>query len=129
MIEYFIFFVLLIVAFFIGRLIGRLSSERGFKERLLDARKDATNRSRSIMQGQISEQLAPFLPGFPYDAADARFIGKPIDLIVFKGLKDKQIEELIFVEVKTSSSKLSKNEKDLKDVIINKKVKWLEFRI
>lgn len=129
MLTYIILTLLIIIAFLLGRLIGKLTSEKSFKQRLLDARKDATNRSRSIMQGQISEQLAPFMPGFPFDAADARFIGKPVDLIVFKGLKDKQIEELIFVEVKTASSKLSKNEKDLKNVIQNKKVKWYEFRI
>ncbi|MFT4260912.1 MAG: Holliday junction resolvase-like protein [Candidatus Woesearchaeota archaeon] len=120
---------LILIAFFIGRLIGKLSSEKSFKQRLLDARKDAANRSRAVMQGQISEQLAPFLPGFEYDAADARFIGKPVDFLVFKGLSNKKIEEVIFVEVKTSNSNLSKNEKDLKEVIKNKKVKWFEFRI
>lgn len=129
MLIYVILIILILVAFFIGRLIGKLSSEKTFKERILDARKDATNRSRSIMQGQISEQLAPFLPGFPYEAADSRFIGKPVDFLVFKGLSNKQIEEVIFVEVKTANSKLSKNEKDLKEAIQNKKVKWFEFRI
>lgn len=129
MLIYVILILLIILAFFIGKLIGKLGSEKNLKQQILDARKDATNRSRAVMQGQISEQLAPFMPGFPYDAADARFIGKPVDLIVFKGLKDKEIKEVIFVEVKTANSKLSKNEKDLKEVIQNKKVRWFELKL
>jgi predicted Holliday junction resolvase-like endonuclease len=129
MLTYLILILLIIIAFFIGKLIGKLTTEKTIEKRILDARKDAANRSRAVMQGQISEQIAPFLPGFSYDAADVRFIGKPVDFIVFKGLKDKEIEEVIFVEVKTANSKLSKNEKDLKEVIQKKKVSWFEFRI
>ena len=30
-----------------------------------------------------SEQMAPLLPEFPFASADARFIGNPIDFVVF----------------------------------------------
>jgi predicted Holliday junction resolvase-like endonuclease len=50
-----------------------------------EIRKDSVNRSRYTLKGRISEQMAPLLPEFPYSPADARFIGNPIDFIVFDG--------------------------------------------
>src|SRR6267154_6463393 len=52
------------------------------------ARKDSVDRSRSTLKGQIAEQMAPLLPGFPYMPSDARFLGDPIDYVVFKGRAD-----------------------------------------
>ena len=117
-----------IIFFLIGQFIGRLKSEKSFKQRLLDARKDATSRSRAILQGQISEQIAPLFEDFKYDIADVRFIGKPIDFIVFEGLSKGEVERIVFLEVKTSSSKLTKSEKQIKDVVENKKVFFDEYR-
>ncbi len=129
MLTYIILALLAIIAFFLGKLIGKLQSEKTFKQRLLEARKDSLNRSRAVIQGQISEQIAPLLKGFPYEASDLRFIGKPIDFIAFKGMNEKNIEEVIFVEVKTGDSKLSSQEKKLKKAIEDKKVSWYEYRI
>src|SRR5882724_11599495 len=52
------------------------------------ARKDSVERSRSTLKGQIAEQMAPLLPGFPFLPADARFLGDPVDYVVFKGRAD-----------------------------------------
>ena len=46
-------------------------------------RQDAIKRSRAVLGGQMVEQVSPYLPGFPCNPADARFIGKPIDFIGF----------------------------------------------
>jgi predicted Holliday junction resolvase-like endonuclease len=51
-----------------------------------EIRKDAVNRSRSTLKGKIAEQIAPMLPEFLYNPADARFIGSPVDYIIFDGL-------------------------------------------
>lgn len=81
------------------------------------------------MGGQFSEQLAPYLPNFEYLPTECKFLGKPIDFVVFKGMDNKKIEEIIFVEVKSGNSKLNTHEKNLKDTINKKKVKWVEYRI
>jgi predicted Holliday junction resolvase-like endonuclease len=49
-------------------------------------RKDSVNRSRSTLKGKIAEQMAPVLPDFCFNPADARFIGSPVDYIIFDGL-------------------------------------------
>ena len=48
--------------------------------------KAAIAQSRAVLGGKFVEQLAPYLPEFKYDPTEARFIGSPIDLIVFPGL-------------------------------------------
>ena len=65
-----------------ARLEGLLE---GREKDLAEARRDSVQKSRSSLKGQIAEQLAPLLPGFRYLPADARFIGDPIDYLVFSG--------------------------------------------
>jgi predicted Holliday junction resolvase-like endonuclease len=62
------------------------------KEQHHQALKDARNRSldgsRAVIKGKIAEQLAPVLPNFKYLPSDARFIGDPIDYVIFNGYTD-----------------------------------------
>ncbi len=120
----------------IGYYLGRKISERFYKikfdewkkEYEKSIRKDAVERSRAVLGGKFSEQLAPYLPDFKYDPTEARFIGSPVDFIVFKGISKKEPEEIIFVEVKTGKSNLSENERKLKQIVENKKVRWEIYR-
>ncbi|MGC9310046.1 MAG: Holliday junction resolvase-like protein [Candidatus Nanoarchaeia archaeon] len=122
-------FLALIVGVFLGKRIGELRQDRLWQERLPEHRRDAVKRSRAVLSGQFSEQLAPYMPGFSYSPSECRFIGKPIDLIVFKGMDEKQIDELVFVEVKSGSAHLSSVEKSLKEAIQAGRVRWEEFRL
>lgn len=119
----------LAIAYWMGYKNGCFRRDKHWEETLPDQRKDAIMKSRAVLGGQFSEQLAPFLPDFKYLPTECRFVGKPIDLIVFKGMDDKDINEVIFVEVKSGNAKLSSHEKKLKEVIDQKKVRWEEYRI
>jgi len=121
--------VALFVVFIIGEKIGAYKKHKEWEEALPDYRKDAIMKSRAVLGGQYSEQLAPYLPNFKYLPTECRFVGKPIDLIVFKGMDEKNINEVVFVEVKSGKAKLSEHEKNLKDTIQNKRVRWEEYRI
>ncbi len=118
-----------ILTFLIGKYIGKLIERKNTETKIEQERKDAIQRSRSILGGQFAENLAPYLPNFPFNPSECKFVGKPIDFIVFKGLDNKQTEEIIFVEVKSGKSKLSDTEKHIKEVIQNKKVKWMEYKV
>ncbi|MGA9266680.1 MAG: Holliday junction resolvase-like protein [Rhodomicrobium sp.] len=109
--------------------IGRLVGEKTTADKFPEAKKAAVQRSRSVLSGMFAEQLAPYLPDFPFSPTEAKFIGAPIDFLVFKGLDDQRIEEVIFVEVKSGSARLNHNEHSLKDAIINKRVRWHEYRV
>ena len=124
-----LFLIGLILAYFVGQKIATIRRDRHWESEIPGHRKDAILKSRSVLSGMFSEQLAPFLPNFNFKPTECRFLGKPIDFIVFKGLDDKKIDEVVFVEVKSGKSKLSNVEKSLKEAIKNKKVKWEEYRI
>lgn len=117
------------IAFWIGLKIGSFRKDREWGSKIPDIRKDAAERSRAVIGGQFSEQLAPYLPNFNYKPTECRFIGKPIDFLVFKGMDDKEIEEVVFIEVKSGDSKLSTPERRLRDAIKEKNVRWEEYRI
>lgn len=119
----------LVVAFFIGQKIGAYKKHKEWEDALPEYRKEAIMKSRAVLGGQFSEQLAPFLPNFKYLPTEARFVGKPIDFLVFKGMDEKKINEVVFVEVKSGKAKLTEHEKNLKDTIDNKRVRWEEYRI
>lgn len=123
--------VLLVVAlgFVIGYFVAKYKTNHDWKDRLPEIREAAIKQSRSVLAGQFSEQLAPYLPDFPYSPSEARFVGKPIDFIVFKGLDNKAPEEVVFVEVKSGKSRMNETERKLKEVIDNKKVRWEEYRV
>ena len=120
----FVFFGFLL--FFLGFLIGKIQAAKGERK----IRKDAVNRSRAVIGGQVAEQLAPFLPGFPCNPADCRFVGKPVDFVVFSGLSEKnKVSEIVFVEVKTGNSSLSDREKQVKECVQKGNIRYEEYRI
>ncbi len=116
----------MLIGFVLGSLIQKLKNSSEFKKQ----RKDAVNRSRAVLGGQFSEQLAPFLPGFPCNPGDVRFVGKPIDFVAFPGSAEGgDIKEIYFIEVKSGQSKLSPREKQIKLAVEQGRVKYLEYRI
>lgn len=117
---------LLVFIFFIGFFVSLCVVKQSAKKE----RKDAINRSRAVLSGQMLEQVAPFLPDFPCNPADVRFVGKPIDFVAFPGAVDnKPISEVLFIEVKSGTSALSEREKEIKNVIQKGRVKYIEYRI
>ena len=119
--------VVLVLA--IGYFFGATIANHRWKDKLPDIRQEAATKSRSVLRGLFSEQLAPYLPDFPYSPTEVRFIGKPVDFIVFEGMDEKKINSVKFVEVKTGSSQLSSQEKELKKAIEAKKVSFEEYRL
>ena len=124
-----IFLIALIIISVISYKFGKFKTNRFWEESLPEYRKDAIAKSRAVLSGHFSEQLAPYLPDFNHSPTECRFIGKPVDFIVFKGADNKEIDEVVFVEVKSGNAKLSPQEKKLKDTIKNKRVRWEEYRV
>ncbi len=92
-------------------------------------RQDAITRSRSVIAGKVTEHLVPYLPDFPWNPKDARFIGSPVDMLVFDGMDDGDIRSIILVEIKTGGSSLSTRERQIRDAIVDGRVEWKEIRV
>ncbi|MBN1645643.1 hypothetical protein JW868_01235 [Candidatus Woesearchaeota archaeon] len=127
----FVIILFLAIGYKLGYVMGRRIEDQEWRLTKLESIvKDRVKQSRSVIGGQFSEQLAPYLPDFPYSPSEVRFLGKPIDFLVFKGLDDKEIEEVVFVEIKSGRTKqLSTVERRLRDVINAKKVKWEKYEV
>ena len=69
------------------------------------------------------------LPAFPYNPKDVRFLGSPIDLVVFDGLAEGRLRRIVFVEVKTGGSGLTSRERFVRDVVQAGEVEWAELRV
>lgn len=138
--------VLVVVLWLIDRrgLQGRLETLLAERDRdLAEARKDSVQRSRSSLKGQIAEQLAPLLPGFRYLPADARFLGDPIDYVVFSGYTAFRDEaapnppsaapagglDVVLLEVKQGSSALSPSQRLIARSVQDGRVRFEILRI
>lgn len=103
--------VMLILIYFIAKFwrdINKLKSEK---------------KSMSVIHGQNMEELIPFSKNFPYDYRNFKFIGMPVDGIVFND------DKIVFVEIKTGKSRLNNKQKKIKNLVENKEVYWEEIKV
>jgi predicted Holliday junction resolvase-like endonuclease len=81
----------------------------------------------------LSEKFAPFYIMYKYniDPRDIRFIGCPVDYIAFKGLEEKDFNnvEVLFIKVNQDDRELTDKEKAVKKAVEEKRVKWLSVEV
>jgi len=80
-------------------------------------------KSSEVRLGKIGENLAPFTKSWPWDPKNFRFLGNPIDGVQFNE------DGIIFVEIKTGGARLSKSQKDFRDLVKAGKVSFVTFKI
>lgn len=115
MVLFLIIFILLI-----GLLIYRSNYVR--YKRILDQEINKKN-GISIKHGKFIENFLPWIKQFfPRDPKKFKFIGDPVDGILFDD------DKIIFYEFKTGTSQLTKRQKKIKKLIKRKKVGWKEIR-
>lgn len=122
--EEFLIIIWIIVGFIIGYLISRVY----FFIKIKNQRQDAVTRSRNVVLWNVNEKIAPLLPDFPYHYKDLVFLWKWVDYIVFDWLSRWNLKKIVFLEIKTNSSTLNKNESMIKQCIENKKVEYNIYR-
>lgn len=106
-------------------------------ETIRRARKESVAQSRNVLRGKMAEQFAPLLPGFNYLPADARFLGDPIDYVVFDGysaLRDGKQEhpddlEVVILDIKQGRSKLSDGQQAIARAIDAGRVRFEVVRV
>jgi predicted Holliday junction resolvase-like endonuclease len=88
-------------------------------------RQDAVKKSEAVTRGKVTEHLIPYFPDFKYNPKDARFLGTPVDFIVFDGLSEGDMNKVVFIEVKSGKNcTLSKREQLVKESIDRGKVSY-----
>ncbi len=114
---------LLLVALFVGLLVvtalyvRRRLTHPYTKAELDTACERSRLLSRTSRDGVGAENIAPWLPGFPYQPRDATFLGKPVDYVIFDGLDDGELQQIVFVEIKTGGSGMSKRGQQIRRAV------------
>ena len=118
--------VVVVFGILMGYIFAKMIIARDMEKIIRSERKNAVSFSRAVIKGKISEQILPLLPFFKYNLGDARFLGSPVDYIVFNGYSESNnfIEEIVFVEVKTGKSELSLTELAVKECIDSRRVRY-----
>lgn len=83
--------------------------------------------TRAVNIGLSLEKVLPTMKDFSWSLPDCRFLGNPIDMIVFNGFAHDKIDSISFIEVKSGAARLNPNQKLVKEAIEKKKVSWREF--
>jgi predicted Holliday junction resolvase-like endonuclease len=102
---------------------------------LAQAQKRSVNTSRAVLKGKMAEQLAPILPEFPYLPSDAKFLGDPIDYVIFNGYTDlrdgsgQDNIEIILVDIKSGGARLTKGQQAIAEAIKQGRVRFETIRI
>ncbi len=118
-----------VIGFLAGRALTARSLELRYQELEQAARDDSVKRSRSSLSGRFLEQLAPNFPDFPYEPTDLRFLGTPVDYVVFNGLSEGEVDEIVFLEVKSGDSSLTTKERRVRDAVEAGAVRWDVYHV
>lgn len=84
---------------------------------------ESKKKSTEVRTGQLIEKWIPFSLEVSINPQNARFIGDPIDFVVFD--EDK----ITFIEVKTGDSSFTKKQRNIKKLVQDGKVEFKELRI
>ncbi|MCH7391021.1 Holliday junction resolvase-like protein [Acinetobacter dispersus] len=106
------------------------------KQALLDAQKRSVNTSRAVLKGKMAEQFAPILPEFRYLPSDAKFLGDPVDYVVFDGYTDFRDGdgtaddiEVILLDIKSGGARLSKGQQAIAQAVTEGRIRFETLRI
>ena len=116
------------------RYIAELQLEH--QQALTQAQKRSVNTSRAVLKGKMAEQFAPILPEFQYLPSDAKFLGDPVDYVVFDGytdLRDGQGKvddvEMVLIDIKSGGARLTKGQQAIAQAIQQGRIRFETIRI
>ena len=106
------------------------------QQQLTIAQKRSVNTSRAVLKGKMAEQLAPILPEFHYLPSDAKFLGDPVDYIIFDGYTDfrdgdgeAEDIEIILMDIKSGGARLTKGQQAIAQAVQDGKIRFETVRI
>lgn len=105
------------------------------KERRADLKRQEKNMTvksqtaaKSANIGFILERIAPAFDTFPFSHNDCRSLFDPIDYMIFEGLsKNGNISKIIFTDIKTGAARLKSTQKEIRNLVDNKKVEFKAY--
>jgi len=101
-------------------------------DKLKKQRELATTRAqittKAVNIGKNLEKVLPTMKDFKWPVPDSKFLGDPIDLIVFNGLSANKVKSINFIEVKSGKARLNNHQESIRDAIRDQKVSYKVFK-
>lgn len=97
------------------------------KNRQISADTKSEKQAIASGMGKIVEKIISAHKDFMMSPADCRFLGEPIDMIVFNGLSENKINQITFLDIKTGNAPLNTHQRRIRDAIEDNNVKWKVF--
>jgi len=82
----------------------------------------AEKRAIDVGFGKIIEKFIPAYKDLKLQFAECRPLFDPIDILVFKGLLNRNVNHITFLEIKSGDSSLNKHQRIIRDAILEEKV-------
>lgn len=79
-----IFILVVFIVFLINRGIKYKKEYKKTISNIQEQTKNSIKKSKAVTRGQAHEQILPLLEGFEYNLSDCRFLGTPIDYIIYE---------------------------------------------
>ena len=99
-------------------------------EGVTTAIKEFKKRSGRTRVGTTVEQMVPFVREMPFDPSDMRILsGGPVDYVVFDGLCDGEVRELVFLDVKTGKARRNDAQKQVQRCADLGRVRFALFEV
>jgi len=102
--------------------------EDKLKKRRKLATKKAQITTKAVNIGKNLEKVLPTMRDFKWTIPDSKFLGDPIDLIVFNGLSVNKVKSINFIEVKSGKARLNKRQEAIRDAIEEQKVSYKVYK-
>ena len=96
--------------------------EETLSNRKLSADVMAEKKAIEVGFGKMIEKFIPAYKNLNLQFTECRALFDPIDLLVFYGLLDGNINHVSFLEVKSGNSKLNKHQKLIANAVVEKRV-------
>ena len=100
----------------------RLEALKKFK---ISVDKTSEERALSTGLGKVMQNVLPSYRDFDsqVSVADCRFIAAQLDIIIFEGASNNHITNITFMDAKTGVAPLQKNQRQIRDVVNDGKVR------
>lgn len=110
--------------------------KRQHQKELKQVQSRSVSSSRAILKGRMAEQFAPIFPEFEYLPSDAKFLGDPVDYVVFNGYnafrdgdgRADQIE-VVLIDIKSGNARLTKGQQAIAEAVKKGRIRFETIRV
>ena len=109
------------------RMNGLEEKINGFHEKESMVREEAAKRAQAQVPKLIKKSLSDHIVSLKYNPYDIKPINHPIDLVVYDGMSDGDVKDVIFLHSKNKA--MRELHKSVHNVVENKEYDWKVVRI